>query len=147
MEDQRDSRASSRNSEILQDCLMTTPETLLAATRYEKVRKLNPREYSELWNDCIINDIQFDDAIDALPEPFRASLKEEPKTCQTCKHWVPDTARIDKSLATSMGKCKEIFEKLTTFDGELEGYLPFFESFITESNFGCNGYEQAKGSL
>ena len=46
-----------------------------------------------------------------------------------------------------MGTCKGIFEKLTTFDGELEGYLPFFESFVTKSTFGCNGYEQAKGSL
>ena len=41
-----------------------------------------------------------------------------------------------------MGKCKGIFERLTTFDSELEGYLPFFESFVTRATFGCNGYEQ-----
>ena len=41
-----------------------------------------------------------------------------------------------------MGKCKGIFEKLATFDGELEGYLPFFESFVTKATFGCNGYEK-----
>jgi hypothetical protein len=63
-------------------------------------------------------------------------------TCASCKHWIPDTARTGESLSTSMGTCKGIFEKLATFDGELEGYLPFFESFVTESTFGCNGYQQ-----
>jgi hypothetical protein len=69
------------------------------------------------------------------------------KTCQTCKHWIPDTVRNGKSLSASMGKCKEIFRKLTTFDSEIESHIPFLESFVTESTFGCNGYEQAKSSL
>jgi hypothetical protein len=78
---------------------MTDPEILLAATRYEKVRKLNPREYS-----------------------------------------IP---RNDESLSTSMGTCKEIFEKLTTFDSDLDGCLPILEFFVTRATFGCNGYQQA----
>ena len=65
------------------------------------------------------------------------------KTCQTCKHWVADKARTGESLSTSLGKCKKIFENLTTFDSELEGCLPFFKFFITRASFGCNGYEQA----
>lgn len=36
------------------------------AMRYEKVRRLNPREFKEIWDNCIKNDIRFDDAIDAL---------------------------------------------------------------------------------
>jgi len=42
-----------------------------------------------------------------------------------------------------MGKCKEIFKKLTTFDSEIESHIPFLESFVTEATFGCNGFEQA----
>ena len=36
------------------------------AMRYEKVRRLNPREFKEIWENCLKNDIRFDDAIDAL---------------------------------------------------------------------------------
>ena len=57
---------------------MTTPEILLAATRYEKIRKLNLFTYTKIWKDCLANEIQFDDAIDALPEPFRVKMKAEP---------------------------------------------------------------------
>jgi hypothetical protein len=121
---------------------MTTPEILLAATRYEKVRKLDPREYTLLWGDSLFTDTPFDELVDALPEPFRTKLKEEPKTCQTCKHWIPDTVRNGESLATSMGKCKEIFKNLAAFDSEIEGNNPFLESFVTKATFGCNGYKR-----
>ena len=105
MEDQRDSRASSRNSSVLQDRIMTNSE-LLAATRYYK--------------------------------------KEQgvTKTCETCKHWGNDIERKAESLDPSMRECKEIFKKLTA-SNDLEGYLPFFDSFATPATFGCNGYEQA----
>jgi hypothetical protein len=63
-------------------------------------------------------------------------------TCASCKHWIPGTARNGKSLSTSMGKCKEIFKNLAAFDSEIEGNNPFLESFVTESTFGCNGYQQ-----
>lgn len=56
---------------------MTDPEILLAATRYEKIRKLSAGEYSRIWNDCLANKIHFDDAIDALPEPFRVKMREK----------------------------------------------------------------------
>ena len=139
MEDQRDSRAFSCHSEILQN--MTTPEILLAATRYEKVRKLNPREYSELWNDCLTNEIQFDDAIDGLPEPFRTKLKEEPKTCQTCKHWGDNIERKTESLSTSWEKCKEIYKNIDILD-EVEWKKR--EWVFTRATFGCNGYQQGR---
>ena len=83
--------------------------------------------------------------IEKLFAATRYRVKKDPsvpKTCQTCKHWVANKARTGKSLSTSMGKCKEIFENLTTFDSELEGYIPHFEFFITRATFGCNGYEQ-----
>ena len=41
-------------------------ELYAKAMRYEKVRRLNPREFKEIWENCIKNDIRFDDAIDAL---------------------------------------------------------------------------------
>lgn len=69
------------------------------------------------------------------------------KTCQTCKHWSNNLKKKPKFVATSTGKCKEIFENLTTFDSELEGYIPHFEFFITRATFGCNGYEQIKDGL
>jgi len=65
------------------------------------------------------------------------------KTCQTCKHWGDDIERKTESLDASTRKCKEIYKKLTTSDTEIECYLPFFESFVTNATFGCNGYEQA----
>ncbi len=121
---------------------MTTPEILLAATRYEKVRKLDPREYTSLWHHSLFSDTPFDQLVDALPEPFRTKLKEEPKTCKTCKHWSNNAKKKPKFVYTSMGKCKEIFKKLTAFDSEIEAHLPFFESFVTEATFGCNRYEK-----
>jgi hypothetical protein len=121
---------------------MTTPEILLAATRYEKVRKLNPREYSILWGESLFTETPFDQLVDGLPEPFRTKLKEEPKTCQTCKHWGNDIERKWEFAYASTRNCKEIFKKLTTFDSEIEAHLPFLESFVTEATFGCNGYEQ-----
>jgi len=121
---------------------MTTPEILLAATRYEKVRKLDPREFALLWGDSLFTETPFDELVDGLPEPFRTKLKEEPKICQTCKHWGDNIERKAESLDPSMRECKEIFKKLTA-SNDLEGYLPFFDSFATPATFGCNGYEQA----
>ena len=80
--------------------------------------------------------------LDAM-DTKKLTIFNSDKTCQTCKHWDADTVRTGESLSTSMGKCKGIFERLTTFDSGLEGYLPFFESFVTRDTFGCNGYEQA----
>jgi hypothetical protein len=57
---------------------MTDPEILLAATRYEKVRKLDPRKYTLLWGDSLFSDIPFDKLVDALPESYRTSLYDEP---------------------------------------------------------------------
>ena len=120
---------------------MTDLETILAATRYEKIRKLSAGEYSRIWNDCLANETQFDDAIDALPEPFRTKMREEPRTCQTCKHWAADAVRIGGFPATSFGECKEIFKELID-SNDLCSYLPFFDSLTTDATFGCNGYEQ-----
>ena len=122
---------------------MTDLETILAATRYEKIRKLSAGEYSRIWNDCLANETPFDDAIDALPEPFRTKMREKPRTCQTCKHWSNNLKKKPKFVATSTGKCKEIFKELTASDSDLESYLPFFEDLTTRDTFGCNGYEQA----
>jgi len=57
---------------------MTDPEIILAATRYEKIRKLDPREYTLLWGDSLFSDISFDKLVDALPESYRTSLYDEP---------------------------------------------------------------------
>lgn len=123
---------------------MTDIETILAATRYEKIRKLSAGEYSRIWNDCLANDTSFDDAIDSLPEPFRVKMREEPRTCQTCKHWSNNLKKKPKFVAISMGKCKEIFKKLIDSDSDLERYLlPSFEDLTTKATFGCNGYEKA----
>ena len=65
------------------------------------------------------------------------------KTCQTCKHWSNNLKKKPKFVATSTGKCKEIFKELTASDSDLESYLPFFEDLTTRDTFGCNGYEQA----
>jgi len=121
---------------------MTTPEILLAATRYEKVRKLDPREFALLWGDSLFTETPFDQLVDELPEPFRTKLKEEPKTCQTCKHWGNDIEKKWEFAYASTRNCKEIFKKLTTFEEDIETHLPFLESFVTEATFGCNGYEQ-----
>ena len=65
------------------------------------------------------------------------------KTCQTCKHWSNNLKKKPKFVSASMGKCKKIFENLTTFDIELERYLlDFFEDLTTRDTFGCNGYER-----
>jgi len=64
-------------------------------------------------------------------------------TCASCKHWSNNAKKKPKFVYTSMGKCKEIFKKLTTFEEDLEAHLPFLESFVTEATFGCNEYEQA----
>jgi hypothetical protein len=113
---------------------MTTPEILLAATRYEKVRKLDPREYTLLWGDSLFTDTPFDELVDALPEPFRTFLKEEPKTCQTCKHWGEgDTVRIGD------GKCEEIYKNIH-IPNEVQWRKR--EWLLTKATFGCNGYER-----
>lgn len=62
------------------------------------------------------------------------------KTCETCKHWGNDIERKTESLYASTRECKEIFKRLTALD-DLEGWLPFFESFKTDANFGCNLYQ------
>jgi len=62
-------------------------------------------------------------------------------TCASCKHWGGDIERKTESLDTSTRECKEIFKMLTA-SNDLEGYLPFLESFATPPNFGCNGYER-----
>ena len=69
------------------------------------------------------------------------------KTCQTCKHWSNNLKKKPKFVATSTGKCKEIFKKLTASDSDLEGYLPFFDSLATPATFGCNKYGEAKDGL
>jgi len=68
------------------------------------------------------------------------------KTCQTCKHWGDNIERKTESLDASIRECKEIFKKLTA-SNDLEGYLPFFDSFATPATFGCNGHKQAKDCL
>jgi hypothetical protein len=119
---------------------MTTLEILLAATRYEKVRKLDPREFALLWGDSLFTETPFDQLVDELPEPFRTKLKEEPKTCQTCKHWGNDIERKTDSLFTSWEKCKEIYRNIDILD-EVEWKKR--EWVFTRATFGCNGYEQA----
>ena len=121
-------------------------EILLAATRYEKIRKLSAGEYSRIWNDCLANEIHFDDAIDALPEPFRVKMREGFKTCESCKHWGDDIERKTESFDASTRECKEIFKRLTDCN-DLEGYLPFFDSLATPATFGCNEYGKAKDGL
>lgn len=123
---------------------MTDIETILAATRYEKIRKLSAGEYSRIWNDCLANETPFDDAIDALPEPFRTKMREEPRTCQTCKHWGNNLKKKSKFLAPETRECKQIFKKISAENYDLETCLPtFVKSFNTRATFGCNGYEQA----
>lgn len=39
---------------------------LLAARRYEKVRKLNPQQFAELWQRNINGEGSFDDLVDRL---------------------------------------------------------------------------------
>jgi len=121
---------------------MTTPEILLAATRYEKLRKLNAREFAILWGDSLFTDTAFDELVDGLPEPFQHYLKEEPKTCQTCKHWSNNAKKKPKFVYTSMGECKKIFKRISANNYDVETHLPFFESCKTNANFGCNGYEE-----
>lgn len=41
-------------------------EYKIGRDRYEKLRKLNPRQFGELFENCLKNDIKFDDAVDAL---------------------------------------------------------------------------------
>ena len=69
-------------------------------------------------------------------------MTDPDKTCETCKHWDADIERKMESPYASIGKCEEIFKKLTASDSDLESYIPFFESFITKATFGCNGYEK-----
>jgi len=121
---------------------MPTLQILLAATRYEKLRKLSPREFALLWGDSLFTETPFDQLVDELPEPFRTKLKEEPKTCQTCKHWSNNAKKKPKFVYTSMGKCKKIFKKISANNYDVETHLPFFDSFTTNANFGCNGYEE-----
>jgi hypothetical protein len=120
---------------------MTDPELLLAATRYEKLRKMNPKEFALLWGDSFAFDMPFDELVDTLPEPFRTNLKEEPKTCQTCKHWGDNIERKTESLSTSWEKCKEIYKNIDILD-EVEWKKR--EWVFTRATFGCNGYEQKK---
>ena len=122
---------------------MTDLETILAATRYEKIRKLNLFTYTKIWKDCLANEIQFDDAIDALPEPFRVKMREDSGTCQTCKHWgAVDTVRTGESINTSIRECEEIFKRITASDPEIASYFPCSAYFKTDGSFGCNGYEK-----
>jgi hypothetical protein len=39
-----------------------------AHERYEKLRKLNPRQYSDLWCRCLNGDYHFDELVDELPK-------------------------------------------------------------------------------
>ena len=84
--------------------------------------------------------------IEELFAAIRYRVKENPsvpKTCQTCKHWSNNLKKKPKFVATSTGKCKEIFKKLTASDSNIESYLlDFFEDFTTRATFGCNGYER-----
>jgi len=121
---------------------MTDLEILLAATRYEKLRKLNPREYALLWGDSLFTETPFDELVDGLPEPFRTKLKEEPKTCQTCKHWSNNAKKESEFVFASMGECKKIFKSISADNYDVETHLPFFDSFETKATFGCNGYEE-----
>ena len=109
-------------------------EILLAATRYEKIRKLSAGEYSRIWNDCLANEIHFDDAIDALPEPFRTKMKEEPRICQTCKHW----GELD-TVRTGDGKCEKIYQNIH-IPNEVQWRKR--EWLLTNATFGCNKYEK-----
>ncbi len=34
--------------------------------RYEKLRKLNPKQFLELWEECLKMDVRFDDQVDKL---------------------------------------------------------------------------------
>ena len=65
---------------------MSNPNILIAAIRYEKIRKLTPRQYSKMWNSCIINDQKFDDAVDALPEPYCPFFDEHPSENDDDEH-------------------------------------------------------------
>jgi hypothetical protein len=39
----------------------------IQSARYEKLRKLNPRQYGELWQRNLEGDYHFDELVDALP--------------------------------------------------------------------------------
>jgi len=39
-----------------------------AVARYEIVRKLNPRQFSALWECCMVQGVRFDEAVDAKIE-------------------------------------------------------------------------------
>jgi hypothetical protein len=41
-------------------------EAIVGYRRYEKIRRLNPREYHMLYMDCLDNDLEFDEEVDAL---------------------------------------------------------------------------------
>lgn len=123
---------------------MTDQETILAATRYEKLRKLNPQQHALLWGDSLFTDTPFDELVDELPEPFGTKMREEPRTCQTCKHWGNNLKKKSKFLAPETRECKQIFKKISAENYDLETCLPtFVKSFNTRATFGCNGYEQA----
>lgn len=36
----------------------------IGAARYEYLRRLNPREYQDLWKECTRNDLNFDAEVD-----------------------------------------------------------------------------------
>lgn len=36
--------------------------------RYEKVRKLNPQQFTQIWTECLKEKIHFDDYIDSWPK-------------------------------------------------------------------------------
>lgn len=41
-------------------------ELKIGHDRYEKVRKLNPRQFLDLWTKCLMFDAKFDEEIDKL---------------------------------------------------------------------------------
>ena len=113
---------------------MTDQETILAATRYEKLRKLNPQQHALLWGDSLFTDTPFDELVDALPEPFGTKMREEPRTCQTCKHW----GELD-TVRTGDGKCEKIYQNIH-IPNEVQWRKR--EWLLTNANFGCNGHQQ-----
>ena len=46
------------------DCLHEIQRLKEGAARYEYLRKLNPREFFDLYSDCLIKDLNFDAEVD-----------------------------------------------------------------------------------
>jgi hypothetical protein len=41
-------------------------EAIVGYKRYEKLRRLNPREFQKLYDDCLNNDLWLDEEVDEL---------------------------------------------------------------------------------